>query len=180
MIICVYLEHNLFFIFQVFIHDEFFQAIQFYALGRPCKVVCNVDSEMTIHTHSKKKQAVDGVEAIDVKCTKSHRWLSRKTIADVVESLTGAFLVESGFVAATSFLRWIGIRVDFEVSDVQRVCEESMSNISVADSVDLAAIETSIGYRFENQGLLLQAFVHPSCQNYSGGCYQVIISFLEL
>ncbi|ONK59574.1 uncharacterized protein A4U43_C08F7860 [Asparagus officinalis] len=157
---------------QVYIRDELFHPSQFYAFGRPCKVICNVDTETTVHHHNKKQTVVNGVEVNDVKCTKSHRWLSRKTIADVVESLAGAFLVEIGFTAAISFLRWIGIEVDFDTSDVGRFCEETKNNMSLADNIDLDALETLIGYKFQYRGLLLQAFVHPSCHNHSGGCYQ--------
>lgn len=159
----------------MYIRDQLFDPAQFFALGHPCTVVCNVDTESTIHQRGNNTTA-DGAEAMNVKCTKSHHWLHRKTIADVVEALIGAFLVESGFKAAIAFLRWIGIPVDFEVSDVYRACELSKSNMSLIDDTNVAELEQLLLHTFQYKGLLMQAFVHPSYNKHSGGCYQVSIS----
>ncbi|KAH7569158.1 hypothetical protein JRO89_XS06G0115100 [Xanthoceras sorbifolium] len=106
------------------------------------------------------------------RCSKGHRWLQRKTIADVVEALVGAFIVDSGFKAATAFLRWIGIPVDFEASQVTNVCRASKSYLPLAAFRDMVALENLLDYRFLHRGLLLQAFVHPSFTDHGGGCYQ--------
>lgn len=157
---------------QVYIRDELFNPSNFFALGRPCTVVCNVDTEATIHNPRGDDITVDGIEPSRVKCTRSHRWLHRKTIADVVESLIGAFLVESGFKAAIAFLRWIGMHVSFGISDVYRTVKESRSNLALSENIDVNALEKLLGYKFKNRGLLLQAFVHPSYNKHAGGCYQ--------
>lgn len=164
------------FIFQVYVRDELFQPLNFFALGRPCTVVCNVDTELIIHNQQGNDTTVDAIEASSVKCTRSHHWIHRKTIADVVEALVGAFLVQSGFMAANAFLRWIGVEVDFAVPDVYRVLEESRSNLSLTRNIDIDALERLLGYRFNHRGLLLEAFVHPSYNKHSGGCYQVCIT----
>ncbi|XP_010932228.2 endoribonuclease Dicer homolog 4 isoform X2 [Elaeis guineensis] len=156
---------------QVYIRDEWFDPAQFFALGRPCTVVCNVETESTIHQRGNNTTTY-GAEAMNVKCTKSHHWLHKKTIADVVEALIGAFLVESGFKAAIAFLRWIGIQVDFEVSDVYRACELSKSNMSLIDGTNVAELEQLLCRTFRYKGLLMQALVHPSYNKHSGGCYQ--------
>lgn len=114
----------------------------------------------------------------EVRCNKSHHWLHKKTIADVVEALVGAFIVDSGFKAATAFLNWIGIQVNFEASRVSDICSASTIYMPLAAQIDLAALEKSVGYQFVNKGLLLQAFVHPSYNNHCGGCYQVCTKFL--
>ncbi|KAK1323005.1 hypothetical protein QJS10_CPA02g01233 [Acorus calamus] len=157
---------------QVYIRDEWFDPSHFFALGRPCKVVCNKDTERIIHFQQENRNPVDGTGSDDVKCTKHHHWLHRKTIADVVEALVGAFLVDSGIKAACAFLSWIGIPVDFDVSGVYRVCKASRNNLSLINHVDVAAIESLLGHKFLHKGLLLQAFVHPSYKKHSGGCYQ--------
>lgn len=162
----------------MYIRDELFNPKNFFALGRPCTVVCNVDTQPIIHNQQGNGTSVDGTESTFVKCTRSHRWLHRKTIADIVEALVGAFLVESGFEAAIAFLRWVGIQVDFEVSDLSRVLKESRSNLSLRENIDIDALEKLMGYRFEHKGLLLQAFVHPSYNKHSGGCYQVWLNLL--
>ncbi|KAL8145327.1 dicer-like protein 4 isoform X2 [Apium graveolens] len=155
---------------QVYIRDQSFDPCQFFALGRPCLVVCSVEMEKSIHlSHSDK---VTTSTDTDLRCTKSHHWLHKKTIADVVEALVGAFIVDSGFKGATSFLKWVGIQVEFEDSEVSRICSASSVYLPLAAQIDIAALEGSIGYQFNNKGLLLQAFVHPSYSYHSGGCYQ--------
>ncbi|KAL5774848.1 hypothetical protein ACOSP7_012405 [Xanthoceras sorbifolium] len=147
---------------QVYIRDQPFDPCQFFALGRRCPKICSKETENTIHSHY----------ASEVRCSKGHRWLQRKTIADVVEALVGAFIVDSGFKAATAFLRWIGIPVDFEASQVTNVCRASKSYLPLAAFRDMVALENLLDYRFLHRGLLLQAFVHPSFTDHGGGCYQ--------
>ncbi|CAL5068828.1 unnamed protein product [Urochloa decumbens] len=154
---------------QVYIRDQQFEPTQFFALGRPCKVVCNPDTEASLHP---KNIDPDKRENCNVRCTKSHHWLHRKTIADVVESLLGAFIVESGFKAAFAFLNWMGIKVDFKDSALYRVLDTSSANLSLMDCINISELEELIGYKFKHKGLLLQAFVHPSFNKHSGGCYQ--------
>ncbi|XP_074579672.1 endoribonuclease Dicer homolog 4 isoform X2 [Curcuma longa] len=156
---------------QVYIHDDLFDPSQFFALGRPCKQFCNTDTESIIHPRGKINEN-GGDERCNIKCTKSHQWLQRKTIADVVEALIGAFLVESGFKAAIAFLRWIGIPVDYDVSNVYRICDSSNNNLSLMSNINVKELEGELGYNFRFKGLLLEAFVHPSYSKHSGGCYQ--------
>lgn len=159
---------------QVYIRDELFYPSDFYAFGRPCTVVCEVDTESIIHNQPGKDTALDKREASNVKCTRSHRWLHRKTIADVVESLVGAFLVECGFKGAIAFLRWMGMQVEFGFSNFHRIVEESRRNLTLIENIDIDALEKLLGYKFKHRGLLLQAFVHPSYNKHSGGCYQIL------
>ncbi|KAG0494006.1 hypothetical protein HPP92_005000 [Vanilla planifolia] len=153
---------------HMYIRDELFEPSLYFPLGRPCTQVCSVDTESTLHCFKMK----DGTDYADVKCNKCHHWLQRKTIADAVEALVGAFLVESGFKAAISFLRWLGLSVDYEIVDVYKILEASKINLSLNDVVDVKALEESLGYKFKHRGLLLQAFVHPSYDKHHGGCYQ--------
>ncbi|GJN27074.1 hypothetical protein PR202_gb15060 [Eleusine coracana subsp. coracana] len=95
-----------------------------------------------------------------------------QTIADVVESLLGAFIVECGFKAAFAFLHWMGIKIDFKVTSLYRVLDASSSNLSLLNYIKVAELEELIGYKFKHKGLLIQAFVHPSFNKHSGGCYQ--------
>ncbi|KAF2934887.1 hypothetical protein DAI22_04g193100 [Oryza sativa Japonica Group] len=154
---------------QVYIRDQQFEPTQFFAPGRPCKVVCNTDVEVRLHQMDIHP---DNRENCNLRCTRSHHWLHRKVIADVVESLIGAFLVEGGFKAAFAFLHWIGIDVDFNNPALYRVLDSSSINLSLMDYTDIAGLEELIGYKFKHKGLLLQAFVHPSFSQHSGGCYQ--------
>ncbi|CAA6661652.1 unnamed protein product [Spirodela intermedia] len=151
---------------QVYIHDEPFDPSHFFALRQHCQIVCNKDTESGLHSRMAESNAGT------VKCNKLHRWLRRKTISDVVEALIGAFLVDSGLKAASAFLQWIGIRVDFDVLNIHRVCKESYKNMSLSDNIDIAALERLLGYTFQHKGLLLQAFIHPSYNKHLGGCYQ--------
>ncbi|RVX05098.1 Dicer-like protein 4 [Vitis vinifera] len=96
----------------VYIRDQSFDPGQFFALGHRCPRICEKETEMAIHSRCGKTPTTE------VRCSKCHHWLHKKTIADVVEALVGAFIVDSGFKAATVFLKWIGIQVDFEAFQV--------------------------------------------------------------
>lgn len=166
-------------LFQVYIRDQSFDPLQFYAFGRPCPIVCTKQNEGS--THSQSSNLADHASFNEVRCSKGHHWLHKKTIADVVEALVGAFIVDSGFKAAASFLRWIGIQVDFEASQVSNVCIASTSYMQLRARMDIGALEKLLGHQFLHKGLLLQAFVHPSYNQHGAGCYQVCTaSFLLL
>lgn len=161
-------------LFQVYIRDQPFDPCQFFALGRHCPKICSKETERSIHSQY-DGCAPDDLNA-EVRCSKGHHWLHKKTIADVVEALVGAFIVDSGFKAATAFLKWIGIQVEFEASQVTNICTSSKSFLPLSASLDMANLEILLGHPFLHRGLLLQAFVHPSF-NRHGGCYQVCTFF---
>lgn len=163
-------------LFQVYICDQAFDPFQFYALGRPCPRVCSKETEESIHfcLNSVNEQG----RAKEIRCNKNHHWLHRKTIADVVEALVGAFIVDSGFKAAIAFLTWIGIQVHFEASQVVNICTGSVGYFPLSADVDIPSLECKLGHDFVYKGLLLQAFVHPSYSKHGGGCYQVSTSLL--
>ncbi|XP_020549658.1 dicer-like protein 4 isoform X2 [Sesamum indicum] len=154
---------------QVYIRDQSFEADQFFAFGRSCSISCNKETEKTIHPRSYDKKNSANAE---VRCNKCHHWLHNKTVADVVEALVGAFIVDSGFKAATAFLNWLGIEVDFMRSEIDNICSASKAFLPLADQMDVNALEDLLGYKFAHKGLLIQAFVHPSFNNHLGGCYQ--------
>ncbi|XP_050216578.1 dicer-like protein 4 isoform X2 [Mercurialis annua] len=156
---------------QVYIRDQPFDPCQFFAPGRPCPIICTKESEGNIHSLN-GSQALDQAYTGEVRCSRGHHWLYNKTIADVVEALVGAFLVDSGFKAATAFLKWLGIRVDFEASEVTKACLASSSFLPLCSSIEITSLEDLLGRQFVNRGLLLQAFVHPSYNKHGGGCYQ--------
>ncbi|CAI0395038.1 unnamed protein product [Linum tenue] len=154
---------------QVYIRDQPFDPFQFFALGHPCKVICTEESEAAVHNVS--RSSVDNPNS-EMRCSKNHHWLHKKTMADAVEALVGGFIVDSGFKAAAAFLRWIGIKVEFGESQVTEICAASSRYMPLAASVNIATLEKSLGYSFHHKGLLLQAFLHPSYNKHGGGCYQ--------
>ncbi|KAF6147419.1 hypothetical protein GIB67_016776, partial [Kingdonia uniflora] len=158
--------------FQVYIRDQLFDPSQFFTLGRPCKLNCNKDTETTIHNEPESENRVVGTVINHMACSKGHHWLYKKTIADVLESLVGAFIVDSGFKAAMAFLKWMGIHVNFDDSQVSKICIASKSFMSLSDYMDNTAVESSLGYKFLYKGFIVQAFVHPSFNKHTGGCYQ--------
>lgn len=154
---------------QVYIRDQTLEPCKLFAFGRPCPLTCNEETEKSIHPKFIVKK--NGAN-FEVRCSKSHHWLHKKMIADVVESLTGAFIVDSGFKAAIAFLNWIGIQVDFSPFQTDTICSMSRAFMSLANLMDVSAVEKILGHEFNHKGLLIQAFVHPSFNNF-GGCYQV-------
>ncbi|XP_078162667.1 dicer-like 4 isoform X3 [Carex rostrata] len=160
---------------QVFIREPF-EPSQFFALGHPCTKFCTKDNESILHPRKSKTHSSSSSETLELatggRCTRAHRWLHGKTIADMVEALVGAFLVESGFKAAFAFLRWIGIEIDFKISDYEKACHLSYNNLSLVESMNIDALEETIGHEFRFKGLLMEALIHPSYNKHSGGCYQ--------
>ncbi|KAL9263922.1 Dicer-like protein [Drosera capensis] len=156
---------------QVYIRDREFNPQQFCALGRPCSVISTNEMESSNHTLPDSR-LLNGTHGSKLKGNKHQHWLQRKTIADVVEALIGAYLVDGGFKSAISFLQWIGIRADFETSQVIHACTLSASFMPVAALLDVPSLEGSLSYHFIHRGLLLQAFIHPSYNKHGGGCYQ--------
>ncbi|XP_058180782.1 dicer-like protein 4 [Rhododendron vialii] len=154
---------------QVYIRDQSFDPRQFFALGHPCSVPCSQETASIVHSH---ENYLKNGSNIEVRCNRSHHWLHKKTIADVVEALVGAFIVDSGFKAAAAFLKWVGIQVDFEASQVSDICSASTIFKPLSGQVDITALENLLGYQFLHKGLLVQAFVHPSYNHPWGGCYQ--------
>ncbi|KAL6543544.1 endoribonuclease Dicer [Orobanche hederae] len=154
---------------EVYIRDQSFEADQFFAFGRHCPLSCGNGNLESIHSRDDGKK--NGAK-FKVRCNKCHHWLHNKTIADVVEALVGAFLVDSGFKAATAFLNWMGIKVDITCSQIDNICSASNAFLPLSDQIDINALENLLGYKFTHKGLLIQAFVHPSFNNHLGGCYQ--------
>ncbi|KAK9060685.1 hypothetical protein SSX86_021391 [Deinandra increscens subsp. villosa] len=155
---------------HVYIRDQPFEPSSFYPYGRRCSKICNDSTKVTIH--SSHESNLKTGENTEVRCNKGHHWLQKKTIADIVEALVGAFLVDSGFKAAIAFLNWIGIPVNFAHSHVTDICAASRTFTSLSGLIDISALEDRLGYEFQHKGLLLQALLHPSYHNNHGGCYQ--------
>lgn len=164
-------------IFQAYIRDQSFEPGQFYAVGRPCPLSCTKETEESIHSQFFRNK--NGANS-EVRCDKCHHWLYNKTVADVLEALVGAFIVDSGFKAASAFLNWIGIDVDISPSQIDNICSASNAFLPISNQMDVTALENQLGYKFANKGLLIQAFVHPSFNNHLGGCYQVLLISIPL
>ncbi|TKR68423.1 hypothetical protein L596_024412 [Steinernema carpocapsae] len=114
----------------------------------------------------------------------TQQYISDKAIADTVEALIGAHLLQLGPKVALRFMRWLGLRVISE----QTVADEPLlrfldtpedpnrSNqelVSYIERFQLSSVEKTIGYRFNNKAYLLQAFTHASYyKNRITSCYQ--------
>ncbi|KAF7839616.1 dicer-like protein 4 isoform X1 [Senna tora] len=156
----------------VYIRDQEFDPSQFFALGRPCPRVCTKETEENIHSCLNSLKEPGEGKLTELRCNKNHHWLHRKTVADVIEALVGSFIVDSGFKAATAFLTYLGIQVNFEASQVTNICRSSISYIPLSAYVDIPFLEDKLKHHFVHKGLLLQALVHPSYNKHGGGCYQ--------
>ncbi|CAE6112025.1 unnamed protein product [Arabidopsis arenosa] len=156
---------------QVYIRDQALDPTQFFAFGHPCRVTCDEVASIEIHSLNRDPGLLESNTG-EIRCSKGHHWLYKKTIADVVEALVGAFLVDSGFKGAVKFLRWIGVNVDFESLQVQDACIASRRYMPLTTRNNLEALENQLGYKFLHKGLVVQAFIHPSYNRHGGGCYQ--------
>ncbi|VDM39187.1 unnamed protein product [Toxocara canis] len=99
--------------------------------------------------------------------------LSDKSIADAVEALIGAHLLELGPSATLKFMKWIGLKVLTEpvkleppllkFIDTPEKPEMSLCMLNKFwIQFQFSKLEYSIGYRFEDRAYLLQAFTHAS------------------
>lgn len=107
-----------------------------------------------------------------------------KSIADCVEALIGAYLIECGPRGALLFMAWLGIRVLPQLPDGQygelqvpptpllrHVADPEGELEVLLDGYD--KFEESIGYRFNDRAYLLQALTHASYSpNTLTDCYQ--------
>jgi endoribonuclease Dicer len=144
---------------------------QFFAFGHPCRVTCDEVASKEVHSLNRDLGILESNTG-EIRCSKGHHWLYKKTIADVVEALVGAFLVDSGFKGAVKFLKWIGVNVDFESLQVQDACIASRRYLPLTTRNNLETLENQLDYKFLHKGLLVQAFIHPSYNRHGGGCYQ--------
>lgn len=107
-----------------------------------------------------------------------------KSVADCVEALIGAYLIECGPYGALLFMAWLGIRVlpcsedgtygklDCPKSPLLRHVNDPEGELKILlDGYD--KFEESIGYRFRDRSYLLQALTHASYSpNTLTDCYQ--------
>ena len=98
------------------------------------------------------------------------RKLKRKTIADVVEALIGAYLSTGGEKAALWFMDWVGIKVSFNFIPYER-----NFNVHPEKLVNVDFLESLLNYSFRDRTLLVEALTHGSYMLPEiPRCYQVI------
>ncbi|CAG9855440.1 unnamed protein product [Phyllotreta striolata] len=107
-----------------------------------------------------------------------------KSIADCVEAVIGAYLIECGPRGALLFMAWLGIRVLPKLSDstygeiqlprsplLRHIPDPEGELARLLDGYD--AFEKNIGYKFRDRSYLLQAMTHASYYpNHLTDCYQ--------
>ncbi|VDK55306.1 unnamed protein product [Anisakis simplex] len=110
--------------------------------------------------------------------------LSDKSIADAVEALIGAHLLELGPSATLKFMKWMGLKVLTQPIELEAPLlrfidtpqEPELSSCKLKEfwvQFQFSKLEESIGYRFRERAYLLQAFTHASYyKNRITGCYQ--------
>uniref|UniRef100_A0A914HEZ6 Helicase ATP-binding domain-containing protein n=1 Tax=Globodera rostochiensis TaxID=31243 RepID=A0A914HEZ6_GLORO len=106
----------------------------------------------------------------------TQQWISDKSIADAVEALIGAHLIQLGQEAVLKFMNWLGVRVLTKRFCVQPQPLDTHSRKSLLllyNKFDFSKVEDTIGYKFADKGFLIQAFTHASYfNNRVTGCYQ--------
>lgn len=117
-----------------------------------------------------------------------------KSVADCVEALIGAYLIECGIRGALLFMAWLGIRVLPFVDPMQCPQDDNQKMVyghwappksplrqyapNPHDTLDMlldgySVFEDAIGYHFKDRSYLLQAMTHASYSpNRLTDCYQ--------
>ncbi|XP_010549776.1 PREDICTED: endoribonuclease Dicer homolog 2 isoform X2 [Tarenaya hassleriana] len=85
------------------------------------------------------------------------RNVKRKSVADAVEALIGAYLCEGGEVQAVMFMDWVGINVNFANVPYQRELLPSAEKL-----LNVFYIESLLNYKFQDRSLLVEALTHGS------------------
>ncbi|KAI3454609.1 hypothetical protein Pfo_011272 [Paulownia fortunei] len=102
----------------------------------------------------------------------SYRVLSGKTLADVVEALIGVYYVEGGKNAANHLMNWIGIEIDFDLKEINYSIRPCTVPDNILRTVDFDTLEGSLGVKFNDRGLLVEAITHASRPSSGVSCYQ--------
>uniref|UniRef100_A0A915BN58 Dicer-1 n=3 Tax=Parascaris univalens TaxID=6257 RepID=A0A915BN58_PARUN len=151
---------------------------------------------------SEVRQISDGVETINIPRGVASTWdvaeeisplpynmltqqyLGDKSIADAVEALIGAHLLELGPTATLKFMKWVGLKVLTEpvtldpplLRFIDTPQEPQLAMCKLNEfwmQFQFSKLEDSICYRFKDRAYLLQAFTHASYyKNRITGCYQ--------
>ncbi|KAL3680222.1 hypothetical protein R1sor_023178 [Riccia sorocarpa] len=153
----------------LYIHDENSQPREWAMPGRPFRFPCDLSSSAAIHAFS---DVTDMSKVNQIKCSEGHRWLQRKTVADVVEALIGAHLVEGGPDAALAFMRWMGVEVEFDPELIARASTRGAGDTPPSQCNNLSKLEGILGYTFTNKYLLFEALTHASYPSPSGTSYE--------
>uniref|UniRef100_A0A6P7H6F8 ribonuclease III n=1 Tax=Diabrotica virgifera virgifera TaxID=50390 RepID=A0A6P7H6F8_DIAVI len=125
----------------------------------------------------------DGPMAIPYNLVTQHS-IPDKSIADCVEAVIGAYLIECGPRGALLFMAWLGIRVLPRLPDdgygeikpprsplLRHVHDPEGELTRLLDGYD--KFERHIGYKFADRSYLLQAMTHASYfPNHLTDCYQ--------
>jgi dsRNA-specific ribonuclease len=99
--------------------------------------------------------------------TEASRTLSSKVLADVVEALIGAAMVDGGFPRALACLRVFLPELDWQPLEVRQVSLRGLAP-DMALPTTLHLCEELVGHPFTKKALLIEAMTHASC-NSSGG-----------
>ncbi|KAJ8969648.1 hypothetical protein NQ314_001650 [Rhamnusium bicolor] len=98
------------------------------------------------------------------------QYIGDKHVADVVESLLGAFFQSCGFKGGIKFIEWIGIIPQSE--NIEGLLEQPAPDPVLDKNTSISKInfhlpywqeiENTLGYHFKNRAYLLQALTHSS------------------
>ncbi|KAG5574722.1 hypothetical protein H5410_054856 [Solanum commersonii] len=80
-----------------------------------------------------------------------------KRVADVVEALIGAYLSSGGEVAAFSFMKWLGVDINFVDAPISRQFPMKAEKL-----VNVRYLESLLHYKFNDPSLLVEALTHGS------------------
>lgn len=102
---------------------------------------------------------------------KRYRTMKTKNVADVLEALIGACLETGGEIVALSFVKWLGIGMDFgippEMPSTRKLDTGFVCNVNVP------YLESLLKYSFRFHTLLVESVTHASYKEPSfSGCYQ--------
>ncbi len=114
--------------------------------------------------------------------------VKRKALADMIEAFIGAFLISTNYSTTIQFMKWLGLDVIPEDTNIPSIVCSSIGDGEI-DSVvnrfykeqDFSMIEKTIHHEFKNKAYLIAAFTHPSSfANRLTNCYERYFIALKL
>jgi dsRNA-specific ribonuclease len=125
-------------------------------------VECGLDSYIITKPFTGHKWRPVYVSDLLNMSTETKRNLSSKVLADVVESLIGAAVVDGGMPKALACLRVFLPEISWQPLDARRAfLYQRVPDVDLP--INLQVLERLIGYQFNKKALLIEALTHASC-----------------
>lgn len=129
---------------------------------------CGLDKFIVKNAFNGHKWRPIYVEDLVERSESPKRELSSKVLADVVEALIGAAMVDGGITKALECLRVFLPEMDWQPLEIRQISLHERAPNDVDLPTTLRPLEELISYQFQKKSLLIESMTHASCNVGSG------------